>query len=204
MKWLFRIITKIISFPSTFVFFFPKYYYENKNAKHYIFGKAIVALNHKKPLDKVLMMHVFWYRYTRTLVGETLYERNRFLRFMLFMLGSIKVSRLNYDLTFMKASLKVLKKGGLIEIYPEGKLPQNDEIQPFKTSSVYLSIQSGAPIIPVYQDGNYGLFKRTKVVIGEPMYFKSTSLNPSVEELQRQTLILEEKIQELKRLSLSR
>ena len=44
---------------------------------------------------------------------------------------------------------------------------------PFTSSTAFIALRTDAPIIPVYTDGNYGLFRRTSVVIGEPIYLQS-------------------------------
>lgn len=43
---------------------------------------------------------------------------------------------------------------------------------PFKPSFVYLALESNAPIIPVYTNGEYNTKKRTKVLIGEKIYLR--------------------------------
>ena len=66
------------------------------------------------------------------------------------------------------------KKGKVLEIYPESRLPLKHEknILPFKPSFVYLALESNAPIIPVYTNGEYNTKKRTKVLIGEKIYLR--------------------------------
>jgi 1-acyl-sn-glycerol-3-phosphate acyltransferase len=60
-------------------------------------------------------------------------------------------------------------------------------MQPFKTSYIIMAAQSGAPIIPCYHKGNYGLFKRTKVAIGKPIYTKDffEGTNPTLEQINK-------------------
>ncbi len=199
MKFLFRFITKLISYHSTFITFLPRYIYEDKKVQRRLVKKpAIIAINHKKPIDFVLMKHVFVLNYLHCLIGETLYNSSKALGFVLDMFGSIKVERLSNDMSFMSNSLNILNKKGIIEIYPEGHLPKDDRLQPFYHSAVYLSIMSGAEIIPVYHNGNYGLFKRVTVVIGKPIKFINASINPSLDELNEYTNILRNKILELK------
>lgn len=199
MKLIFRFITKLISYHSTFIYFLPKYIYEDKKVqRRHVKKPAIIAINHKKPLDFVLMKHVFVLNYLHCLIGETLYNSSKVLGFVLDLFGSIKVNRFSNDMSFMSKSLDVLNKKGILEIYPEGHLPKDDNLQPFYNSAVYLSIMSGAEIIPVYHDGNYGFFKRVTVVIGKPIKIISNSINPTVEELNEYTNILRNKILELK------
>ena len=43
---------------------------------------------------------------------------------------------------------------------------------PFKPSFIYIALESGAPIIPVYTDGSYNKKRGCKVVIGEKIYVR--------------------------------
>jgi 1-acyl-sn-glycerol-3-phosphate acyltransferase len=147
-------------------------------------------------------MFVFVSRYLHCLVGEFLYENFRFFKVVLNLFGSIKVERFTANPDFLNTCNDILSKGGVIQIYPEGRLPlpKQTEMFPFKPSVVLISIQSRCPIIPIYHAGNYGLFKRETIVIGEPMhlYNQCNSVNPSVNELQQLTKIVQDKINQLK------
>jgi 1-acyl-sn-glycerol-3-phosphate acyltransferase len=183
--------------------FKPRYYYENKKIqKRKIKGGAIIAANHKTTLDVFLLMFVFASRYLHCLVGEFIYEKFRFFKIVLNLFGSIRVERFTANPDFLNACNSILVNGGVIQIYPEGRLPlpNQTEMSPFRPSVVLISIQSRCPIIPVYHAGSYGLFKRETIVIGEPMhlYNQCNNVNPTVEELQRLTKIVQEKINQLK------
>jgi 1-acyl-sn-glycerol-3-phosphate acyltransferase len=67
---------------------------------------------------------------------------------------------------------KILDKGGLIEIYPESRLARKGEEKPlpFKPSAVYMALSSGAPIIPVYHNGEYSGKKGACAMVGKPFY----------------------------------
>ena len=64
----------------------------------------------------------------------------------------------------------ILDNGGVVEIYPEARIPDPEEAKPlpFKPSTVYLALESGAPIIPVYTNGCYFKWKRARMIIGTP------------------------------------
>ena len=70
-----------------------------------------------------------------------------------------------------------LQKGEVGLVFPEARVPKDEErghLLEFKPSYVYMALESGAPIIPIYTNGMYGKMKRkyhdrTKVVIGKPI-----------------------------------
>ena len=150
----------------------PKTYYEDKRAQSTkIKGKAIVVSNHRSVFDVAMVMFLFWRRTMRCLVAEIMYQKNALMTAFLKSIGCIKIDRENYDFSFIQKSCDILKKGGVIEIYPESRLPKKGEETPlpFKPSAVLLALQSGAPIVPVYTNGAYFSKKRARMIVGKPI-----------------------------------
>lgn len=172
IKHIFTWIVKITGYPIYWLVFRPKVYYENKKTQSRIIkGKAIIASNHTSVWDFALMMFLFPFRLLRCVVAKIIYTRFM-MNILLPLFGAIKVDRHTQDYTFITKSLKILKKNGVVEIYPESRLPYKNEkeILPFKPSVIYIALESGAPIIPVYTNGKYFTKERARVVIGEPIY----------------------------------
>ncbi len=173
LRSLFNWFVKITGFLPYAIVFRTKVYYKNKKAQsRRIKGKAIIVSNHTSVWDVALMLFLFPYRLLRCVVAEIMYKKFGFKPF-LACLGAIKVDRNTQDYAFVSKSVEVLNKGGVIEIYPEGRLPKKDEttsLLPFKPSVVYIALESGAPIIPIYTNGKYFSKARARVIIGEPIY----------------------------------
>lgn len=149
-----------------------KIYYEDKKTQgRRIKGKAIVMCNHHTLLDFAVLMFIFWGRTLRCLMAEILYKKNIFMTVFIKALGGIKVNRNSHDFSFLNKTNKILGKGGVVEIYPESRLPDPGEEKPleFKPSVAYMALQSGAPIIPIYNDGVYFKKERLRVIIGKPI-----------------------------------
>lgn len=166
---------KITGYIPHLFYFKKKVYYVNKQkSSRKIKGSAIIISNHKSVFDFALYMFVFPFRDIYTLVGEVMFEKGKLFGWFLRKLGGIKVERQNYDFDFINKALEKLEKGKVLEIYPESRLPLKHEknILPFKPSFVYLALESNAPIIPVYTNGEYNTKKRTKVLIGEKIYLR--------------------------------
>ena len=72
-------------------------------------------------------------------------------------------------MSFIPKCAAVVKKNQLAIIYPEGKNTPDGKIQQFKLSYLLIAHQANAPIVPIISDGNYGVFKRVRVIIGEPI-----------------------------------
>lgn len=175
MAAVFNWFTKITGYLPQKACFKTKIYYENKSVQsRKIKGAAIVASNHTSVYDFAALMFVFFGRTLRCQMAEVLFEK-RMLGGFLKMLGGIRVDRNSHDFSFLNESENILLKGGVVEVYPESRLPlKNEETPlPFKPSVVALALSSGAPIIPVYTDGAYFKKQRAKVIIGEPFIAKN-------------------------------
>ncbi|MDL2292500.1 1-acyl-sn-glycerol-3-phosphate acyltransferase [Acholeplasma sp. OttesenSCG-928-E16] len=200
MKKIIRAIIKVTGFLSALIYFKPKIRYSDKKEfKKTKKGKVIVASNHINYLDFVLFLLIFWNRHIRCLVGETLYEKNKFLKWLLNIFESIKVERSNFDMSFLSKAIGVLENDGMLEIYPEAIFKNNNPVGDFKLSTVYIAYHSKSKIIPIYHKGNYGIFKREKVFIGKPFDIREYLLteNPSIVDFQKVNDILEREIRSL-------
>lgn len=168
---IFQWFVKITGFLPWWIITGQKTYYEDKKQQgKRIKGKAIVVSNHKSVWDVAAMLFLFPFRTMRCLVAEIMYQKNPFMTFFLKGMGGIKIERDSHDFAFLEKSCKILDKGGVIEIYPEARLPRAEEETPlpFKPSVIYMALQTGAPIIPVYTNGEYFSKKRARAIIGTP------------------------------------
>lgn len=206
MKHIFRIFAKFMTLWSIGLGFRVRVRHESKEHRQSTFlfkGPAVIISNHNHFLDFIILLYVFAFRYIRCIVGKTLYESSRFLETILNGFGCIKVDRFSFDMEFFFKAMDVLKKKGLILIFPEGKFSVDGKINEFKSTAALLAIQAGVPVIPVYHTANYGFFKRTDVMVGDRIYLKDfcKSKTPSEKELLELTEMLRNKIIELKELS---
>ena len=153
------------------VVFRPRITYENKSIQgRRISGPAIIVCNHRSVFDLAAILFTFFSRTVRFQIAELQFEK-KLLGKLLRGMGGIRVDRFGTNMSFMAESEAVLRKGGVIGIFPEGRLPRSGEITPlpFRPGAAYLSIISGVKIIPVYTVGSYFSMKRNRVVIGTPI-----------------------------------
>ena len=170
--------TKVTGYPVQYFYFHKKIYYEDKESSNRkIKGGALIISNHTSIYDYPLMMYVFPKRTMHVLVAEVTYEKNKPLRSLLKGLGAIKVDRTNHDFSFMSKVTDLLNKKKVVLIYPESRLPNEDEhdLLEFKPSYILPALETGVPIIPIYTNGTYGKLKkkrkdRTRVMIGKKIF----------------------------------
>lgn len=157
---------------------------------------CILVSNHISLMDFVVYLLVFPLRTVRFLMAEVLYNRSGLFALFLNCIGGIRVDRDSKDFGFVSHALEVLDSGHSVGIFPQGRLPRGQERVPFTVSTAFIATHTDAPIIPVYTDGNYGLFKRAGVVIGAPLYL-TEHMRPGLneqEQLAHLTQVLEQTV----------
>ena len=202
LLFLFNWFVKITGYVPALILMRNKVRYEDKSVQgRHIRGSAIVVSNHNSVMDFAAMMYIFPTRSLRCVVAEILYRKNIFFSLFLKMMGTICVNRDGHDFGFIEKSVAILKKGGVVEIYPESRLPKKGEERPlpFTPSTVYLALEADVPVIPVYNARLALSPKVSSVIIGKPinlreLYDDSLDEKQNIENL---TNILRGKIIEL-------
>lgn len=171
---------KLTGWPMEWIYYRKKIYYEDKaNQRRKIKGGALIVSNHTSVYDYPLIMYTFLGRNIRPLVAEVIFQKGKFMSRLMTHMGAIRVDRDSYDFSFMTTMVKWLedKKVGLV--FPEARIGSAEEkldgMLDFKPSFVYMALQSGMPIIPMYTNGVYGKQKRAKhdrarIIIGKKIY----------------------------------
>jgi len=176
-KWsrparFFTYFVKFTGWPVAAIFFkYKKYYMSEKARKKKLPRGCIFVSNHTSLIDFPLYLCAFWTRNIRFLMAEIQFQRAPILSWFWNVIGSIKVDRKTYDFSFIADSIEALDEGDTIGIFPQSRIPLKGEGElPYKPSAALIAMKSGAPLVPVYTDGRYGIFKRTRIMIGEPLY----------------------------------
>ena len=103
---------------------------------------------------------------------------------------------------FMDECAAVISHGQLVQIYPEAQNTPDGNLQEFKKSYIVIAYRAGAPIVPIITDGNYGLFKRARVIVGKEIdissYITSNRRTPTREELETINNVIFAKVKELR------
>ncbi len=89
----------------------------------------------------------------------------------------IPVKKEGNDISALKQSLRLLKQGECVGIFPEGTRSETGQLGPGQPGGALLALRSGAPILPIGIIGAYEAFpkgakfpwpRRITVTIGEP------------------------------------
>ncbi len=133
-------------------------------------GPVILVSNHTSIWDYAVWMFVFFGQTLRVQMAEVLFEKFP-LCLLLKGLGGIRVDRTRFDYSAVARSEAILRKGGIVGIFPEGRLPREGEERPlpFKPGAAYLALVSGVPVVPLYTNGSYFRRERARVMVGVPV-----------------------------------
>ncbi len=145
--------------------------------EHYIAaGPGLVCSNHQSYFDPVLV-GMTCDRRMNYLARDTLFEVP-VLKHLIHFLDAIPINREGSGLAGLKETLRRLKVGELVLIFPEGTRTSDGEVLPLKTGFCSIARRSKSPLIPVGLDGAYHAWPRTakwpkldriSVVIGKPI-----------------------------------
>ena len=159
---------------------------------------ALIISNHYSVLDYICNVFLFFPRKLYVVFADF----GKWSRFGMAFFGGIPVDRSSYHMPFMDQSVKLLKKGRIVQIYPEAHISKDGSMLPFKPSYIYIALRAGVPIIPVIIDGNYGIFKRAHVIVGKAIDVTDKVANPACptrEEIKNINMEIQEKCHALKR-----
>ena len=155
-------------------------------------GAVMFCANHKSFLDPPLLEVTCKRKDVRFVAKEEL-TKNKFLAFLGKVFDVILVKRNDKDFGPMKESLKTLKEGKCLAIFPEGTRNGLKKGLKPKTGVAYFALNSNATVIPVGIKGGEKPFDKMTIRYGEPMDFS----NRSKDELDEITEEIMEKILEL-------
>lgn len=111
-------------------------------------GAVIISPNHRSNLD-VPLLGATSPRRLRYLAKGSLFT-SRFWGWFLTTLGGFPLDReSSADRGALKAALAVLERGEALAVFPEGERKAGPTVYPMADGAVWLSVKSGAPILPV-------------------------------------------------------
>jgi 1-acyl-sn-glycerol-3-phosphate acyltransferase len=123
-------------------------------------GGVLVVSNHQSHFDPPLV-GIGSRRRMNYVARESLFSFRPFGWF-LKSVGAIPINRDGLGLSGIKESLKLLKKGEMVLIFPEGTRTRDGEIGRFHAGFTTLAARSNAVILPVAIEGAFQAWPKTK------------------------------------------
>ena len=132
-------------------------------------GGFVLCINHCSALDPLFVSSRIPRRRRMYFMAKKELFENKLLRPFVVSLGGIPVDRGNADLTAIRTSMKVLKDGYGLGIFPQGTRSKDNTPTPMLPGAAMIALRGGVPVIPAYIDGPYRLFHRVVVRFGAPL-----------------------------------
>jgi long-chain acyl-CoA synthetase len=146
----------------------------------------LITPNHQSFLDPFVLCSNYSYSlFNRTFhVGAGMFFSTAFMRFVAKMLRVVPIDQDTQLLKAMRAGAMGLRKGMVLNIYPEGERAFDGYLHEFKGGAAILATELDLPIIPVAMDGLYKVWPRrtmrirpakVKIKIGDPIYARDVA-----------------------------
>ncbi|MCE5266856.1 MAG: 1-acyl-sn-glycerol-3-phosphate acyltransferase [Planctomycetaceae bacterium] len=123
-------------------------------------GGVLVVSNHQSHFDPPLV-GLGCPRRMNYVARKTLFRFPPF-RWLIASLDAIPLDRDGFGLAGIKESLRRLKRGEMVLIFPEGTRSRNGELGVLRPGFTTLAVRSGAAILPVAVDGAFAAWPRTR------------------------------------------
>ncbi len=165
--FLFRIFCVLF----IYVGFRPKIIYANPERRRKGFEHPVVfTCNHISHKDGLVIATVLWKYRVHILSAKDQMEKSKLYYHVLKNNRAIPVNRFGLDTGWIKESVRVMKEGNSMIIFPEGHTSKTGEMDQFRPGFALLANMAGSEVVPAVIDGNYNFLfgKRLRVVIGEP------------------------------------
>lgn len=171
-------------------FFFPL---DVRGREHLTDEAVVLCPNHSNALDPILLACAMRYDVPLQFMAKKQIMDVPFIGWLAGKMGAFGVDRGNSDIAAIKNSIRCLKEGWKLIIFPEGTRVKEGEEVEAKGGAAMIAIRSGVRMQPVYIGTKKCLFRKTKVVFGPayaPVYSgrKGTAeeYQANVEEVMRQ------------------
>ena len=130
-------------------------------------GGVVLCPNHISNYDP-LAVATHMNRQVHFLAKAELYK-NFIVRKVLLAVGTIPVDRGKVSLETLKESLRVLKNGEILGIFPEGTRVKNGERKKPMEGFVVVALKTKSPILPVHIEGEYKFRGKINIKFGKPI-----------------------------------
>ncbi len=165
---IFWICFTIIFLPMVIIFPIKKV--GKKNLKELKGKNYILACNHMSNADAIRLDITFCKKYIY-LAKKELFKKKLTGAFMRT-LGAVPVDRSQVDPRAIKEIFRLIEKNKKIAIFPQGTRAKTVHIEEgsAKEGVAMFAIRTNTPVVPMMFDRKIRPFRRTKLIIGKPIY----------------------------------
>ena len=178
-NWFFRFVWHV--FGPIFRFFQPVSVEGLENLPP---SGALLCPNHSSNWDPVLLVITLPIDYRLHIMAKDSLFRIPVVKWVITHLGAFPVARGNSDLNAVKTAIRSIKDGDNLLIFPEGTRVEKEGDMQAKGGVAIIGIRSGAKLVPVFVDGKKRIFKKSRIIFGQPYAPTYTGRHGTAEEVQ--------------------
>jgi len=140
-------------------------------------GGVLIASNHASFLDPPAVGVGYRARPVHFMARDTLWN-SAFGSWWMDRVGCIPVSRGTGDLKALKLTIKALREGKVVSMFPEGTRTEDGELQPPLAGIGFIVDKAGCAVVPTYVHGSFDAYpkgakfirpEKVTVVYGKPI-----------------------------------
>ncbi len=143
-------------------------------------GGVMIASNHASYLDPPVVGVGYRKRPVHFMARNTLWKPG-FGKWWMDSVGCIPVARGTGDRRALTVTIKMLKEGKVVSMFPEGTRTEDGELQEAKGGVGFIIEKSGCVVVPAYIDGSYDAHAKGAKFI-KPFKVKITYGKPITQE----------------------
>lgn len=142
---------------------------------------SVMICNHLSAMD-IVFLEIACLRWPRPVVmaKAELFEIHPILSALFRSWGAVPISRGKGDIETVDKVVEAVKNGRDLLIFPEGTRSKTGEMGMLKSGAFLIAARAGAQVVPcrvLYQTGKPKLFRKVRMVIGEPLTRKDLGLD---------------------------
>lgn len=167
MKKILRLVLSCLFLLALWPFFLYKKY---GNTDYVLKGRTIVISNHYSNFDAFFIYWMYGRRKTIRFVTIAQTRKKLWSRFLTWLFDCLYVEDGEMNLAFFKQCLRILKRDGILCIFPEGFVnPRKYGFLDFQASYVFLARKAQAEILPLYIYPRLSFFRKSLIYVGPPL-----------------------------------
>jgi len=161
-------------------------------------GSYILCGNHIHALDAPALVVTAKRKIIFMAKAELL--ENKILAYLAKVFEIIPVKRGTADMDAIKSSMKAIKNGELLGLFPEGTRNGMAKNSSIKGGAAFMALKTNTPVIPIGIQGSFKPFKKVVIRYGKPLDFSEYAVKSGKPEKEHLEIVTEKIMSEIVKL----